>query len=133
MTPDSQARAANEVEHGRYLAAGRAEDVWGWGTPAGQRRAARRGDLILEGARIGPSSRVIEIGCGTGLFTEKFAQSGAQIVAVDLSPDLLAIARRRRLPTVTFLENSFEDWSVDGEFDAVIGSSVLHHLDLERA
>jgi 2-polyprenyl-3-methyl-5-hydroxy-6-metoxy-1,4-benzoquinol methylase len=94
---------------------------------------ARRGALILEGARIGPGSRVIEIGCGTGLFTEAFARSGAQIIAVDLSPELLAIARQRQLSNVQFLEKSFEDCAVDGPFDAVIGSSVLHHLDLERA
>jgi 2-polyprenyl-3-methyl-5-hydroxy-6-metoxy-1,4-benzoquinol methylase len=133
MTREPHSRAAHEIEHGKYLAAGATEALWGWGTPAGTRRAARRGDLILEGARIGPSSRVMEIGCGTGLFTERFAQSGAQIVAVDLSPDLLALARQRHLPNVRFLEQSFEDCAVDGPFDAVIGSSVLHHLDLDRA
>jgi len=133
MTPDRPSRAAHEVAHGRYLAGGQAEDIWGWGSAAGQRRAARRGDLILAGAAIGPSSRAIEIGCGTGLFTDKFAQSGAEIIAVDLSPELLAQARERRLPRVTFLETNFEDCAADGPFDAVLGSSVLHHLDLERA
>ena len=102
------------------------------GTPAGKLRAKRRAALILEGARIGPDSHVLEIGCGTGLFTEMFAQSGAAIIAVDLSPDLLALARRRELPNVQFLEKSFEDCAFEGPFDAVIGSSVLHHLDLER-
>jgi 2-polyprenyl-3-methyl-5-hydroxy-6-metoxy-1,4-benzoquinol methylase len=125
-------RHQHEVEHGKYLSSGVAEDIWGWGTPAGQLRAKRRGDLILEGAKIGPASKVIEIGCGTGLFTETFAQSGAEIIAVDLSPELLTIARKRNLPRVQFLERSFEDCDVDGPFDAVIGSSVLHHLDLER-
>lgn len=133
MTPERRERVTHEIEHGRYLAAGAAEAIWGWETPAGRLRAARRGDLILEGARIGPSSRVIEIGCGTGLFTERFAQSGAHILAVDLSPDLLALARQRHLPNVQFVEKSFEDCAVDGPFDAVIGSSVLHHLDLERS
>jgi SAM-dependent methyltransferase len=43
------------------------------------------------------------------------------------------MARNRRLPrTVRFLEKNFEDCSVDGPFDAVIGSSILHHLDLNR-
>jgi 2-polyprenyl-3-methyl-5-hydroxy-6-metoxy-1,4-benzoquinol methylase len=125
-------RIANEVEHGKYLAAGSAEDTWGWGTPAGQLRARRRATLIMEGAQLGATSRAVEIGCGTGLFTEMFAQSGADIVAVDLSPELLEIARKRNLTRVRFLQKNFEDCSVDGPFDAVIGSSVLHHLDLER-
>ena len=125
-------RISHEVDHGKYLASGIAEDTWGWGTPAGKLRAKRRAELILEGARIGPSSNVLEIGCGTGLFTERFVQSGANIIAVDLSPDLLALARRRKLLNVQFLEKDFGDCELDGPFDAVIGSSVLHHLDLER-
>jgi 2-polyprenyl-3-methyl-5-hydroxy-6-metoxy-1,4-benzoquinol methylase len=125
-------RHQHEVEHGKYLSEGLAEEIWGWGSPAGRLRATRRAALILEGARIGQSSKVLEIGCGTGLFTEMFAQSGAEIIAVDLSPELLTIARQRGLPHVQFLARSFEDCEVDGPFDAVIGSSVLHHLDLER-
>jgi SAM-dependent methyltransferase len=128
----SSSRTAREIEHGKYLASGVAEDIWGWGTPAGRLRAKRRAELILEGARIGPFSNVLEIGCGTGLFTERFAQSGATILAVDLSPDLLALARQRNLQNVQFLEKNFEDCAVEGPFDAVIGSSVLHHLELSR-
>lgn len=133
MVSDStRARADHEIQHGKYLASGSAEEIWGWGSPAGQIRARRRAALILEGAQIGPDSRVMEIGCGTGLFTEYFAQSHADIIAVDLSAELLALARQRSLARVRFVEKSFEDCDVDGPFDAIIGSSVLHHLDLER-
>ena len=125
-------RQQHEIEHGKYLSAGLAEHTWGWSTPAGQLRAQRRAALILEGARIGPSNKVMEVGCGTGLFTATFARSGARIIAVDVSADLLAIARKRNLPNVEFLERSFEDCKIEGPFDAIIGSSVLHHLDLER-
>jgi 2-polyprenyl-3-methyl-5-hydroxy-6-metoxy-1,4-benzoquinol methylase len=125
-------RFANEIEHGKYLAASSAEGIWGWGTPAGRLRARRRATLIMQGARLGPSSRAIEIGCGTGLLTEMFAESGAEIIAVELSPDLLTIARKRSLARVRFIEKNFEDCSVEGPFDAVIGSSVLHHLDLAQ-
>jgi SAM-dependent methyltransferase len=78
---------------------------------------------------------VLEIGCGTGIFTEIFAASGATIVAVDLSKDLLDKARARNLPAdqVTFVEKPFEECNVDGPFDAVIGSSVLHHLEIDMA
>jgi SAM-dependent methyltransferase len=77
----------------------------------------------------------LELGCGTGLFTEKFAQTGAELVAIDVSPDLLKIARARNLPAerVCFLEGRFEEEAIDGHFDAVIGSSVVHHLELKRA
>lgn len=126
-------RLKNEIEHGRHLAAGCAEEAWGWGTPAGRLRAQRRAELIMKGTGIGRPSRILEIGCGTGLFTEMFAQSGAEIIALDLSPELVAIARNRNLSRVRFLETSFENSRIEGPFDAVIGSSVLHHLDLECA
>ncbi len=99
-------RATNEILHGKKLIHGNREQVWGWSTPAGQIRALRRAELIISGARLMPELRVLEIGCGTGNFTEMFAETGASLVAVDIS-------------------------QVDGPFDAIIGSSILHHLNLE--
>jgi len=123
----------NEIEHGKKLSQQGAEFIWGWGSPAGKVRAEKRAALIAEGACLRPGIRVLEIGCGTGLFTQMFVQTGAYIIAVDISPDLLREARMRGLPedSVEFLEKPFEECKVDGPFDAVIGSSILHHLDLE--
>src|SRR5579863_8975312 len=128
-------RAEREIKHGEWLEAGDTETVWGWGTPAGQIRARRRADLIIAGAALSPCKRVLEIGCGTGMFTEMFAATGATIVAVDISPKLLQKALARRLPTdqVTFYERRFEECQVEGPFDAVIGSSILHHLEIDSA
>lgn len=125
----------HEIKHGELLAAGDTETLWGWGTPAGRKRAERRGRLIARAGDLGPNKRVLEVGCGTGLFTEMFASTGADITAVDLSSELLAKARARQLPAdrIRFLEKPFEECAVDGPFDAVIGSSVLHHLDMGRA
>lgn len=131
-TPLSE-RGLSEVAHGRFLAAGGAEDIWGWGSPAGRFRATRRADLIAQGARLGPGVTALEIGCGTGLFTQRFSESGARIIAVDLSPELLDIARERQLPGVDFQLKPFEACASDGPFDAIIASSVLHHLDLTTA
>ena len=137
-------RAANEIAHGRRLAGAETEATWGWSTPAGQCRAGRRAELIITAAGLQPGRTVLEIGCGTGLFTAQFAATGARIVAVDLSPDLLAKAIERQLPAdhVRFaqrraegLERSdpaFQEWAPHG-FDAIVGSSVLHHLDIPTA
>lgn len=134
-TMSSTARAENEIAHGEWLASHDAEMEWGWGSPAGRIRADRRADLIAKGAGLRPGVKALEIGCGTGLFTEKFARTGATIVAVDISPDLIALAKRRGLPQdrVSLLVKRFEDCDVEGPFDAVIGSSVLHHLEFGTA
>jgi 2-polyprenyl-3-methyl-5-hydroxy-6-metoxy-1,4-benzoquinol methylase len=135
MTLSSE-RAHNEIAHGQKLAAsGNPENIWNWNSPAGRVRAVRRGTLIAQTAQLSPGMRVMEIGCGTGLFTEIFARYGASILAVDISPDLLSYARARYLPQeqVEFREMRFEDCDVESPFDAILGSSVLHHLDMHPA
>lgn len=77
----------------------------------------------------------LELGCGTGQFTAAFARTGARIVAIDLSEPLLEQARQRGLSPsqVEFRCGRFEDFPFPDVFDAVIGSSVLHHLDVDVA
>jgi 2-polyprenyl-3-methyl-5-hydroxy-6-metoxy-1,4-benzoquinol methylase len=134
--PQSEERARHEVEHGRLLAAHDPDVLWGWGTPAGRVRAERRARQLVEHGQMQPGIRALEIGCGSGLFTEKVARSGADILAVDISPELLALARKRDLEPgrVRFLLARFEDrLEVEGPFDVIYGSSVLHHLELRPA
>lgn len=40
-------------------------------------------------------ARVLDAGCGTGLMTAELAARGAMVVAVDISPQLIAVAERR--------------------------------------
>lgn len=130
-------RYIHEIEHGKYLASRGAEETWGWGSPAGKQRSIRRGRLIAEAAQLAPGMKALEIGCGTGLFTRLFAETGAQILAVDISQDLIDLAKQHEFPlrNVTFRAVPFEDPEIAnaGPFDAVIGSSVLHHLEVQAA
>ena len=78
---------------------------------------------------------VLEVGCGTGYFTKELVKTGANIKAIDISPDLLAVAKENVTGgNVTFLvENAYALGFKDASFDSVIGSSVLHHLDVAKA
>ncbi|XVV15505.1 class I SAM-dependent methyltransferase [Actinoplanes sp. CA-131856] len=85
-------------------------------------------------ADLGPRVRVLEIGCGTGQATLPLAQRGYDIVAMDLSPDMAAVARRNlaRFPNVTVVAAAFEDWpAADGTFDAILSATAFHWLDPE--
>ncbi len=109
-----------------------AEDVWGWTTPGGKLRAERRANYFLTLSGMNASSKVLEIGCGTGLFTEKVSKCGAQIIATDLSEDLLLVARKKNIPNCIFEEADAHQLKyADAAFDIVFGSSILHHLDME--
>ena len=68
---------------------------------------------LAEFGRLGPGSRVLEIGCGTGQATLPLAQRGYRVAAVELGAELAAIARRKLapFPRVEVVVSDFEDWS----------------------
>jgi SAM-dependent methyltransferase len=128
-----QERIAKEIQHGRFLAEHGAGEIWNWESPAGKLRWARRVKMLSRHLRSGMSA--LELGCGTGYFTRELACSGANIVAVDVSPDLLEIAKANSsAPNVRYeIQNAYELSYPDAVFDSVVGSSVLHHLEIEEA
>lgn len=76
---------------------------------------------------------MLEVGCGTGLLTAHIAEVAAEVIAIDPSPELLKIAAARvKSPGVEFRCSSLASLESNGAFDAAVGSSVLHHLDLSE-
>jgi SAM-dependent methyltransferase len=89
-------------------------------------------DDLAELAGIGPGSRVLEIGPGTGQATVPLAERGYRVVAVELGAQLAAVARRNlaRFPTVEVVTAAFEDWSLPPEpFDLVLSATAFHWID----
>jgi len=128
-------RLAREIEHDRKIAE-RAEQIWNWDSHAGRCRAERRAAFFVEHARLRPGRRALEVGCGTGVFLERTARSGATIHGLDLSSDLLSKARGRigSAPNVHLERGNAERMPHPaGAFDAVYGSSILHHLELRAS
>jgi SAM-dependent methyltransferase len=127
-----QERVAQEIRHGRFLAKHGAGGIWNWESHAGKLRWTRRVRMI--GAHLKPGMTILELGCGAGYFTKELARSGAKIVAIDVSADLLEIARGNcSAPNVQYqIENAYELSYGDAAFDSVVGSSVLHHLEIEK-
>jgi SAM-dependent methyltransferase len=128
-----QARIAKEVQHGRFLADHGAGEIWNWESPAGRLRLARRVKMLS--SHLKPGMTVLELGCGAGYFTQELARSGANIVAIDVSPELLEIARTNcSSPNVQYqIQNAYALSYSEAVFDSVVGSSVLHHLEIEEA
>ncbi len=76
-----------------------------------------------------PGERILDLGCGDGVLTKKFVDSGCRVVGVDASPEFIVAARALGLDArlmdgqaLTFKE----------EFDAVFSNAALHWMkDLE--
>ena len=80
---------------------------------------------------------VLEYGCGDGLNTLVLARRGAKVKALDISPDLIDVARQRLnanhiTADVEFIVGSAHDLPLpDNSVDVVFGMAILHHLDLD--
>jgi SAM-dependent methyltransferase len=128
-----QERISREIQHGRFLAENGAGEIWNWETSAGRIRWARRVKMLS--SHLKPGMSVLELGCGTGSFTRELARSGADVVAIDVSPELLEMAKANcSAPNVQYqIQNAYALSYSEGAFDSVVGSSVLHHLEVEKA
>jgi len=126
-------RIIHEKEHGKKIVSD-AEKVWNWSSPSGKKRADRRVEFLINVPGIKKEDKVLEIGCGTGLFTEKlYNATKSDITGIDISEDLLEIARKK-IPDANFLiEDAMNLSFQDATFDVICGSSVIHHLDMEEA
>lgn len=81
--------------------------------------------------------RVLDAGCGTGAMAVELARRGAEVLAIDLSPTLVQLARER-LPEslgmgrIRFTSGDMLD-SALGEFDHVVAMDSLIHYRTEDA
>jgi len=125
-------RLKNEIEHGRKIA-GAAEEIWGWSGRIGALRWARRMAMLLGG--LGPGQKVLEVGCGTGLLTAEAVKTKAKIFSLDVSYDLIELAKKKKgnRKAAFSCASAYELGFLDKSFDVVIGMSVLHHLDIDKA
>ena len=118
----SISRLENEIKHGKYLLKKGAGVVWNWESPAGKERWKRRVKMLTD--FILAERKVLELGCGTGYFTKEIIKTGAEIIAIDISPDLINVAKDNiEASNVKYrIDNAYSMSFKDEEFDYVIGS-----------
>ncbi len=85
----------------------------------------RYGRELLELLAPQQGERILDLGCGTGHLTHEIAQSGAEVVGIDASPEMVEQARRN-YPDLRFEVADARDFAVDKHFDAVFSNAVLH-------
>lgn len=89
-----------------------------------------RGICILEymGSTALFAPKILDIGCGTGWFTEKLSRIG-EATGIDLSSDAIEIARLN-YPRIDFMTANLYDYPFEPEsFDVVVAQEVLPHVE----
>lgn len=79
--------------------------------------------------------QALEIGCGSGAFARLLASRAEQVLALDVSPQMILLAQERshHYPNITFQVADALSWEFPSDhFDCIILIATLHHLPLEE-
>jgi len=99
-------------------------------------RGAARTLASLLSRRTEPRGLVVDLGCGPGILAAELSRAGHEVLGIDLSPAMIAIARRRA-PRARFRVGSFRDAELPSCAAVVATGEIFSYLfdgeaDLER-
>jgi len=74
--------------------------------------------------------RALDIGCGSGLLVDKLANYYDEVVGIDISDQMLEIAKYKRQKSNTvYLNMDAEHLNFKGKFDMIVSRTTFHHLN----
>ena len=88
---------------------------------------ARLGAGLIDDLNPQPGERILDLGCGTGHLTGIIAESGAMVVGIDQSPEMIGQARQNH-PQLNFELADAATYHTDQPFDAVFSNAALHWI-----
>ncbi len=87
----------------------------------------KMGEELLTTLDAQPNEHILDLGCGTGQLTNAIAETGADVLGLDSSPDMVGQARQN-FPRLSFKLQDACAMSFKGEFDAVFSNAALHWI-----
>jgi demethylmenaquinone methyltransferase/2-methoxy-6-polyprenyl-1,4-benzoquinol methylase len=83
--------------------------------------------------QAGPAGHILELACGTGLWTRHLVGDATSVTAVDASPEVVRInAERVRSPKVEYVETDLFHWRPARRYDFVFFGFWLSHVPEHR-
>jgi trans-aconitate methyltransferase len=82
---------------------------------------------VLELLNSQSGERILDLGCGTGHLTAKIAETGAHVVGIDRSPEMIRQAKEK-YPSLRFEVMDAREIQLEGNFDAVFSNATLHWI-----
>ena len=91
------------------------------------------GEDLVDVLKPQPGERILDLGCGTGYLTNIIALSGAEVVGIDSSLEMISKAKLQ-YPELEFKVQSATEFHFDEHFNAIFSNAVLHWvLEKEKA
>jgi 2-polyprenyl-3-methyl-5-hydroxy-6-metoxy-1,4-benzoquinol methylase len=80
-----------------------------------------------------PSGDILELACGTGLWTQHLAPFATQLTAVDAAPEVIALNRQRMgSASVEYIIADLFNWTPHQQFDFIFFGFWLSHIPMEQ-
>jgi SAM-dependent methyltransferase len=107
------------------------QQTWDASLYAGNGRfVALLAESLVEALDPQPGERILDLGCGDGFLTRRIAESGATVVGVDSSPQMVAAAKEQGADAHCV---NAESLPFNQEFDAVLSNAALHWMSDQDA
>lgn len=104
-------------------------DAW-YETPRGRWIGEREWRLVCRGLDMRRGASLLDVGCGTGWFTRRFAHAGLAVTGLDLDRAALAFAREHSPGNIAFIEGDARRLPfADGAFDQTVALASLCFVD----
>jgi trans-aconitate 2-methyltransferase len=87
----------------------------------------RLGEGVVELLAPRAGEHILDLGCGPGQLTRKIADSGAEVIGLDASPEMIGQARQN-YPELRFVLQDAAALPFDNEFHAVFSNAALHWM-----
>jgi trans-aconitate methyltransferase len=82
---------------------------------------------VLDLLDVKRGEHILDLGCGTGHLTAKIAATGATVIGIDKSPEMIQQAREQ-YPSLRFEVMDARELTFPGPFDAVFSNATLHWI-----
>jgi trans-aconitate methyltransferase len=107
------------------------QQTWDATLYAGNGRfVALMAESLVETLQPQAHERILDLGCGDGFLTRRIAESGAALIGVDNSPQMIAAAQKHGVDARCA---SGEALPFEGEFDAVFSNAAMHWMSDQDA
>lgn len=111
------------------------DSIWGSSSVSGTFRIQRRSKILMEKTGTHGKKLLLEVGCGTGEYTKEFIKIGCNVIAIDISREMITTAKKKGINNIQYVICDIENMPFKSKIlDVVVGNSVLHHLyDVDSA
>ncbi len=84
-------------------------------------------ETILDNAQVKENTRVLDVACGTGVLFPDYIKRGAIVTGVDISPEMVRIAKKK-FPEIDVICEDAEALDFEDEFDVVMVYNAFPHF-----